>query len=267
MFLFFFFFYYFFFNDTATTEIYTLSLHDAFRSNGIGEFAYQPPANHLALCSDNLPDSSIADPTAHFNTVLYTGNGSTQSITGVGHQPDFLWFKNRNGTQVHQLFDSVRGIDKSLRSNATDAENTDSPNDRLTSLDSDGFSLGADGNPNGSGNTYVAWNWKAGGTASSNTDGSTTSSVSANTDAGFSIVTCTTSAGTQSVGHGLSQAPDLVIQKTRSSAHGWYVYYDFVDGSQDYLRLDTTDAAAAWGGSAATSSVFMRTWRTGEHTA
>jgi hypothetical protein len=230
--------------------------------NGIGDFYYTPPSGYLALCEDNLPDPSIADPTAYFNTVLYTGNGSTQSITGVGFQPDFVWLKERSSTSGHRFTDAVRGAGYSMASESTDAENYAS--NRITSFDSDGFSLGNAGAFNESSQTYVAWNWKADNTSgSSNTDGSTTSTVSANTTAGFSIVTCTTLAGTQTVGHGLSQAPDIVIQKSRNTAQNWYVYYDFVDGSQDYLTLNLTNAAAAWGGSAATSTVFYENWSAG----
>ena len=172
--------------------------------------------------------TTIDDPSAHFQTVLYSGNGSTQSITNDGNsdlQPDWLWFKNRNDTQVHQLFDTNRGIAKALRSNATTVENTDDPNDRLTAINSDGFSLGDDGNPNNGSNTYVCWQWKAnGGTTSSNSDGDITSTVQANTTAGFSIVTYTGN-GTDgnTVGHGLSGNWDVCILKNRGQTDYWTV--------------------------------------------
>jgi len=220
---------------------------------------------YLPLSTANLPDPAInpaqgSSPEDYFNTVLYTGNGSTQSITGVGHQPDFLWFKNRNGTQVHQLFDVVRGVANSLRSNGTDAENTDSPNDRLLSFDSDGFSLGDDGNPNGSTNTYVAWSWKANGSGVSNTDGSITSTVSANTESGFSIGTFV---GNQTagatVGHGLSQAPEMIIIKDRPTVNDWPVYHTSISPSQT-IKLNSTNAAftesTIWNNTAPTTSVF-----------
>jgi hypothetical protein len=200
-----------------------------------GEFFYQPPSGFKALCTLNLPDPAVV-PGEHFNAVTYTGNGSTQSITGAGFQADFGWFKNRNGTQVHQLFDSVRGVDRALRSNDYTAENIDSPNDRLISFDSDGFSLGADGNPNGSSNTYISWLWKAGGTASSNTNGSITSSVSANTAAGFSIVSYTgTGTSGATVGHGLSSAPEMVAVFARDVAEGGTVTHkSLYDIDPDY---------------------------------
>ena len=234
--------------------------------NDIGDFYYTPPTGFLALCTSNLPDVAVI-PSEHFNTVLYSGNGSTQSITGVGFQPDFTWFKNRNSTQGHELFDVIRGVASSLRSHNTDAENTDSPNDRLTSFDSDGFSLGADGNPNNSSNTYVAWNWKANGSGSSNTDGSITSTVSANVDAGFSIVTYTGNGNNIDVGHGLSKAPDIVIVKERNSSGGWYANVknipsqsggtDMVAVLNENYALDGYNVGQWYFGSQApTSSVF-----------
>ena len=190
--------------------------------NGIGDFYYTPPSGFVALCSDNLSDPSIADPTAHFNTVLYTGNGSNpRSITGVGFQPDFHWRKKRNAARSHNLHDVVRGAPNFLYMDATVAEVSTDGNGTLSSFDSDGFTFNSeagDENTNNSGDTYVTWNWKAGGTASSNTDGSITSSVSANTTAGFSIVGWTGTGSNVTVGHGLSQAPDLIINKTRSTS-------------------------------------------------
>ncbi|MEK9698097.1 MAG: hypothetical protein VW270_20170, partial [Candidatus Poseidoniales archaeon] len=241
--------------------------------NGKGDFYYAPPSGYLALCEDNLSDPSIALPGDHFNTVLYTGNSTSQSITGVGFQPDFTWIKSRSTAGNHRLHNVITyggpisggssGI-KYLESNTTNAE-TSSTTKTLISLDSDGFSLYGDGgDTNQSSITYASWNWKADNTSgSSNTDGTITSTVSANPTAGFSIVTCTTLAGLQSVGHGLSQAPEIVIQKPRNSVQSWYVYYDFVDGSQDYLTLNTDTAASAWGGSAATSTVFYENWGSG----
>ena len=172
--------------------------------------------------------TTIDDPSAHFQVNAYSGASNPQTITNGGNsdlQPDWLWFKNRNDTQVHQLFDTNRGIANSLRSNSTDAENTDDPNDRLTAINSDGFSLGDDGNPNNGSNTYVCWQWKAnGGTTSSNSDGDITSTVQANTTAGFSIVTYTGN-GTDgnTVGHGLSGNWDVCILKNRGQTDYWTV--------------------------------------------
>jgi len=162
--------------------------------------------------------NGLDDPTLYFNTKLYTGNGSTQSITGVGFQPDWTWIKERNGSSGHVLIDSVRGVDKVIRSNQDGAESTD--DDCITSFDTDGYSLGDDIKTNESASfTYVGWSWLAGGTASSNTDGSITSTVSANTTSGFSIVSYTGN-GTAgaTVGHGLSSVPEFILVKGRSVA-------------------------------------------------
>ena len=139
--------------------------------NGIGDFYYTPPSGYLALCTANLPDPSIALPGDHFNTVLYTGNGSTQSITGVGFQPNLNWIKARNSPEYHVLHDVLRGANNRLFSNTTDAETT-APT--MTSFDSDGFSVSTDGgtysSTNANGTTYAAWNWKGtGGAAPSKT--------------------------------------------------------------------------------------------------
>ena len=226
--------------------------------NGIGDFYYTPPTGYLALCTDNLSDPSIADPTKHFNTVLYTGNGSTQSITGTGFQPDWLWIKRRSGsTQSHQLVDSVRGVSNAMASDLTNAQYSSN----ISSFDSDGFSL-SDGSQmgNGSGETYASWNWKAGGTASTNEDGSIDSSVSANTTAGFSIVNWNGTEASATVGHGLSQAPELIIVKDVDSARGWPSNIENITGtSNQYLLLNARDQAATssayWGGTPG-ASVF-----------
>jgi hypothetical protein len=147
--------------------------------------------------------TDIDKPDDYFNTKLYTGNGGTQTITGVGFQPNFVWFKSRDTTHAHALVDSVRGTDKVIHSNTTQAEQSISSQ----TFNSDGYVLVADGTANSinsSGSTKVAWNFKAGGTASSNTDGSITSSVSANTTSGFSIVSYTgTGTANATIGHGL----------------------------------------------------------------
>ena len=133
--------------------------------------------------------STISKPSLHFNTKLYTGNGGTQSITGVGFQPDWVWLKKRNSTADHGLYDAVRGVTKQLYSNDTAAEATNA--NSLTAFGTDGFSIGTSSMINGNSDTFASWNWKAGGSASSNSNGSITSSVSASTDAGFSIVAFT----------------------------------------------------------------------------
>ncbi len=202
--------------------------------------------------------TTIDKPTDYFNTVLYTGNNSSShSITGVGFQPDWVWIKPRNGTDGHVLTDSVRGALKRLRSEGTNAEDTLSGS--LSSFDSDGFTVGNAGEVNSSSYNFVAWNWLAGGSASSNTDGSITSSVSANTTAGFSIVSYTGTGSAATVGHGLSSTPQVYIIKNRSNARNWQSYHEPL-GNQAYLRLNTTGAASTgasiWNNTSPTSSVF-----------
>jgi len=231
--------------------------------NGIGNFKYAPPAGFLSLCTANLPDPTVM-PSEHFTPVIYTGTGATKSVTGVGFQPDLVWMKSRSNLYNHQQHDAVRGANKQLRSSHNQAEQ--SLSGTLTSFDSDGFSLGSDTNTwevNKSGSTYVAWNWKANGSGSANTDGSISSTVSANTNAGFSIITYSGASGNGTVGHGLSKAPNLVITKSRNAADQWRVgsiqsaaSMDFTD----YLRLNDagsfTDEITTWNDTAPTSSVF-----------
>ena len=210
--------------------------------------------------------SSIVKPTDYFNTVLYTGTGSTQSITGVGFQPDWVWIKRRSGSQDHNLYDVIRGATKAIESNSSSAEQTKS--DDLTAFASDGFSLGSGIKTNANTETHVAWNWLAGGTASSNTDGDITSSVSVNTTAGFSIVSYSGngSAGA-TVGHGLSATPSMFWIKRRDVADSWIVYAEAIgysmsnpDPETDFLKLNSTDARVddntKFNDTAPTSSVF-----------
>jgi hypothetical protein len=188
--------------------------------------------------------TTIDKPTDYFNTILYTGNGSTQSITGVGFQPDWLWIKSRGATGNGRVHDVVRGVDKQLYTSLTNAEYTYSPNTGVTSFDSDGFSLGSDIGQNTNTETYASWNWLAGGTASSNTDGSITSSVSANTTAGFSIVSYTgNGSDNATVGHGLGSSIDFVIVKRRNTTSNWLVQGSKVGtGYGQYLELNGTGA-------------------------
>ena len=180
--------------------------------------------------------TTINKPNTQMNTVLYTGNGGTQSITGVGFQPDWTWLKARSESASHELFDVVRGVTKTINSNTTNAEATQA--DSLTAFGSDGFTLGSNGDINYNNSTYVGWNWKAGGTASSNTDGSITSSVSANTTSGFSVVTFTGTGSNATIGHGLGVKPDAVFFKRLDTTGGWASYHSVL-GATKYMRLDT----------------------------
>ena len=231
--------------------------------NGYGNFEYAPPSGYLALCSQNLATVSpptIDDGSQYFNTVLYTGNGGTNNITGVGFQPDLNWIKGRTVSGYeHLLVDVIRGMNN-IRTNSTVAE---SANGSLhqQSLDADGFTVaGTGGNSNANGANYVSWNWLAGGTGVTNTNGSITSTVSANTTAGFSIVTYSgnSSAGA-TVGHGLSQRPEFLIVKRRNAVENWRTQ-DIVNTATDYMGLNTISASVAstgqWNNTEPTSSVF-----------
>ena len=193
-------------------------------SNEIGDFYYTPPSGYLALCTANLPDPAVI-PSENFNTVLWTGNGSTQSITGVGFQPDFIWNKERSTTGYHGVWDVVRGINKSLSTNVNAEEQANSGKG-ITSFDSDGFTAvqGSWAELNSSSASTVTWCRKAGGSGVSNTDGSITSTVSANPDAGFSIVKYTGNGSDgATIGHGLTKGLELVIIKGLATGRSWWV--------------------------------------------
>ncbi len=206
--------------------------------------------------------TSIDDPSAHFQAEDYTGTGSTQSVGNTGNsnlKPDWVWIKKRSASGNHSVFDSTRGATKELVTNGTNAEATDAQ--LLTQFDTDGFTVGTNSGVNGSGDTFVAWQWKAnGGTTSSNTDGSITSTVQANTDAGFSIVTFTGTGSTATVGHGLGVAPVTIIAKNRDSSANWAVKHHKTPNNYDFFSLNTTDTRTAndsiWTQTDPTSSVF-----------
>jgi len=190
--------------------------------------------------------TTIDDPSAYFHTQLYVGNESTNAITNNANagnfQPDWWWGADRTSTSWNSVFDSSRGTTKQLNSNVTNSEYTVSTS--LTSFDSNGFTLGSHDNSNGNSENHVAWQWKAnGGTTASNTDGTITSTVQANTDAGFSIVTYTGTGSNATIGHGLGSAPTMVIVKNRSSAESWMVgHHKNSNGFQSALFLDLTAA-------------------------
>ena len=186
--------------------------------------------------------STISKPGLHFNTKLYTGNGGTQSITGVGFQPDWTWIKKRSGTQEHVLFDSSRGATKRLFTNLTNAESDEATS--LKAFTSSGFTLGTHSSVNDNTETFVAWNWKAnGGTTSSNSDGSITSAVQASTTAGFSIVTFTGTGSNATVGHGLGSKPEWFLIKNRDATADFTSYHQGI-GATKNLSLHASDGAA-----------------------
>ena len=224
-------------------------------------FAYTAPSGFKALCTQNLPTPTIGATATtragkYFNPVLYTGTGITNSVTGVGFQPDFTWIKQRNSTEPHVLSDVVRGSTKALYSNTTGAEETEGPN----SFDSDGFTLGSGWYVNRNTYTYVAWNWKANGAGSTgHTQGSITSTASVSTLSGFSIVTYTgngTSGAT--VGHGLGVTPSMVMIHRRDAVSNWQVKHVSLNANQN-LELNSTAAVDTAPGSGYISAISSTT--------
>jgi hypothetical protein len=224
-------------------------------------FAYQAPEGFKALNTANLPTPTILDGSDYMDVVTYTGNGSTQTISGLEFSPDLVWIKNRAQADNHKLLDTVRGATNELESNTTDSEVANG--DGLTAFNSNGFALGADDEYNTNNEAYVAWAWDAGSSTVTNTDGTITSSVRANPSAGFSIVTYTGN-GTNgaTIGHGLNVSPSLIILKSRDTQtinSSWAVWHTSL-GTSQYLTLNATDAVAtdagAFTSTRPTSTVF-----------
>jgi len=194
----------------------------------------------------------------YFNTKLYTGNNSAgHAITGVGFQPDWTWIKSTDGTYNQHTFDAVRGVTKSITTNENAAETTISG---LTAFGTDGFTLGSNAQCN-SGGPFVSWNWKANGAGSANTDGSISSTVSANTTSGFSIVSYTGNAvAGATIGHGLGVVPKMIITKKLNGSPNWGVYHAGLGNASKYLELNLTSAeqtdSAVWDGANPTASLF-----------
>ena len=209
--------------------------------------------------------TTIDDPSVYFQTALWTGNNSSRSITNDGNsdmQPDWVWTKKRSATQNHCVTDSTRGVTKIIFPDVDDAE---SATQLLTSFDSDGFSINNNALINENSATYVGWQWKAGGgSTSSNNDGSYTSTVQANTTAGFSIVkygdASSFSASTPAtVGHGLGAVPKMIIIKNLDGTRSWGIQHA-TNGAGKIIYLDLANAVADSSGfdnsTSPTSSVF-----------
>jgi len=241
--------------------------------NGFGVFKYAPPTGFLALCSANLPISDDIDPAQtdddypakNFNVVTYTGDASTSNpVTGLGFKPDLVWIKSRGTTNLYSnaMFDSSRGRAKIVFSDSDRDEDTATSTQDLVSFDTDGFTVGTvyNSGSNINNDPIVAWCWKAnGGTTASNGSGSTTSTVQANTKAGFSIITYTGTGSNATIGHGLSAKPDLIFTKRRSSNQTWGVYHSAL-GATKYLALNSNAAAgtdsAFWNDTEPTSTLI-----------
>ena len=230
-------------------------------------FTYTAPTGYSALNTYNLPTPTIANGAQYMAATTYTGTGATQTISDGGNntigttfQPDLVWIKSRSATTNHNLFDVLRGTTAYLISNSTATEATNA--NTLTAFGSTGFTVGSDASAIGvnvNAATYVGWQWKANGAGVSNTNGSITSTVSANTTAGFAVVTYTGTGANATVGHGLGVAPSMIIVKSRTSAFYWRVYHVSL-GNTNNVQLNTTNAqetlSTIWNNTSPTSSVF-----------
>ena len=231
-------------------------------------FSYTPPAGYESLSGNNLPSNSpsIIRPQKHFECVTFTGNGSTgQSITSLDFQPDFIWFKNRSAGNNHASMNSVIGRSKGLYPDSNSIDFNSSAGRDLVSFDPHGFTVG---NPeqasstNNNGSNLVAWCWKAGGaTAVSNSDGSITSSISANQEGGFSIVTYTGTGSAATIGHGLGKTPKLIWVKNRTTTQDWFVNNGMIFNDYGkYYKLNSSQNIASdtnvFPNTAPTSTVF-----------
>jgi len=257
------------FSFSAGTELFPYVATDnnagtkTFDANfGQRPFAYTPPTGFLSLNTFNLPDSTIKKGNTVMDATTYSGNSTVgTNITNSGSmRPDMVWIKKRSAVQDHFLVDSVRGVGASstLSPNLTTIEQYQF----VTALNSNGFQVNADTAVNGTGSTYVGWQWQAGqGTNTTNTAGSVTSTVSVNATAGFSIVTYTIPASGSgwTIGHGLGVAPQLIIAKSRSNAVEWKVYHRSI-GNTGYVVLNSTGGtvtdSGAWNNTSPTSTVF-----------
>lgn len=240
------------------------------------------------MSTANYPEPSISPlngekPTDYFDTIVFAGNGSSQNVSGLSFQPDWLWFKSRSSANKHKLYDAVRGVEKTISSSGTSAESTESTT--LTEFRSDGFAVGSNDAVNKNSDSIVAWSWLAGGAPSADNsagvgatptansvkiDGSNLGSalagtiaatrLTANTEAGFSIVSYTGSGSNATVAHGLGVAPKWVIVKKRNGTGDWVVWHQGLGDGTKYIILDTNQAVLTasniWNSTIPTSSVF-----------
>jgi hypothetical protein len=230
---------------------------------GQSTFSGNIPAGFSGLSLSMFSSPSIKKPSEHFGALLYSGNGASQSLTGLGFQPDLVWIKSRTSTHWNEIFDSIRGATSTLSTNDTGAEQGWNG---LISFDSDGFSVNKNAQTDGtnaSGNNYVAWCWKAGGSSVTNNDGSIASQVSVNQTAGFSIVSYQGSASNavETVGHGLAKAPEFILVKSRTEALAWAGYHISLGASKNiYLNMQLAQQDEItnhpWGDTEPTSQVF-----------
>jgi hypothetical protein len=247
---------------TSGPYVFATGTNDAGTNTAVSNFgqrpfAYTAPSGFKALCTTNLPEPTIADGSTVMDVALYTGNGSTQTISGLNFSPDLVWIKGRSGATDHALYDAVRGVQIDLVSNSTAAETTQTQG--LTAFNSDGFSLGTLAKLNTNTATYAGWAWDAGSSTVTNTSGTISAQVRANASAGFSVVTYTGTGADATVGHGLGVAAGLVIVKRRDTAANWQVRHTSIAAASS-IQLNLTNAAASattvWNSTAPSSTVF-----------
>ena len=211
----------------------------AYINFGQRPFTYTPPTGYVALNTYNLPTPTIKKGSSYMDATLYTGTGATLSVTNASaFKPDLVWIKGRSGATDNALYDFVRGTTKDLVSNSTAAETTQATG--LTAFNTNGFTVGALAKLNTSAATYVGWQWAGTGATVSNTSGTITSTVDANTTAGFSIATFTGTGANATVGHGLGVAPKMIFVKSRSNANGWIVWHTSLTSGAYFLDLQGT---------------------------
>tara|TARA_R100000315_G_scaffold61901_2_gene41548 strand:- start:599 stop:3067 length:2469 start_codon:yes stop_codon:yes gene_type:complete len=254
---------------------------------GARDFAHTPPSGFVALSTANLPDPAIdpaqgENPTEYWDAQLYTGDSGTQEISKFAFQPDWVWIKNRDNADDHYMYDSIRGATKTLHPNDTPKEFTSA--NALQSFDSDGFTTGGDGGTNRNTQDYVAWAWRAGGVPTADNsagagntptagsvkiDGSNLGSalggtiaatrISANTEAGFSIVSYTGTGANATVAHGLNAVPEWIIFRDRDNINDWVVYHVGL-GNTNFVKLNesivSTDNDTIFNDTTPTSSLF-----------
>jgi len=224
---------------------------------GYGNFKYDP-GDYKALCAGNLPVADEIDPAQTdddypqklHNPIIWTGNGGTLNVTGLGYQPDLVWYKRRDSSSSHILMDSTRGTSKAIESNNNGSQDT-SFTSGITAFGTDGFTLGNQSQGNASGGTYVGWSWRANGGSTSSGSGDLTSTHQVDPSGGFSIVTAVGDGGSgdKTVTHGLSAAPDCILSKNLDTSYNWDTYWSSGMTVTKGLRLNTNEGqqTGRWG--------------------
>ena len=222
---------------------------------GVGDFYYAPPAGFLALCQKNLRDPAIV-PQNFFNTVLYQGTGSSNAITGVGFQPEMTMISERDESEAVAVVDILRGNTVEVNISSTAAQNDDAQ--KITAIGSDGFTVGTSAAANQNGNAHVSYHWKFGGSGSANSDGSVSSTVSANTVAGMSIVKYEGTGSAATVGHGLGAVPKMMWIKNIDRVKAWTFYHEGIGNTHSLSQTDAGkyDEDNRFNDTTPTSSVF-----------